>query len=179
MTPSPFINPAVIHRTAALVAAEEGRIFNPFRYREGVAIPGGSATVPLRYAAGAGLGGMQAAVRGLLRARPSVRRHAAGLLRRSLPASGFGPAGDRMDDWSWSMAVNAKTVGGHHVRVDLDGDGQPGYLAAAKMLGEAGLMLSEKGATPERSGFLTPAAALGVGDVERFRHAGARIQVSS
>ena len=179
MTPSPFINPAVIHRTAALVAAEEGRVFNPFRYREGVTIPGGPATVPLRYLAGAGLGGMQAATRGLLRARPAVRRRASDILRRSLPASGFGPAGDRMDDWAWRMAVNARTVGGHHLRVDLDGDGQPGYLAAAKMLGEAGMMISEDGTTPDRSGFLTPAAALGVGEVERFRHAGARIQVSS
>jgi len=179
MTPSPFINPAVIHRTAALVAAEEGRVFNPFRYREGVTIPGGAATMPLRYLAGAGLGGLQAATRGLLRARPSLRRQASGALRKSLPSSGFGPAGDRMDDWSWRMAVNAKTVGGHHVRVDLDGDGQPGYLAAAKMLGEAGLMLSEDGVTPERSGFLTPAAALGVGQLDRFRQAGARIQVSS
>ena len=52
MTPSPFINPAVIHRTAALIAAEEGRVFTPFRYREGVAIPGGAATLPLRYLAG-------------------------------------------------------------------------------------------------------------------------------
>jgi short subunit dehydrogenase-like uncharacterized protein len=179
MTPSPFINPAVIHRTAALLAAEEGRTFNPFRYREGLAIPGGTATVPLRYLAGAGLGGTQAAIRGLLRARPSVRNHAAGLMRKSLPDSGFGPTGERMEDWSWSMAVNAKTIGGHHVRVDLDADGQPGYLATAKMLGEAGMLLSEEGATPERSGFLTPAAALGTAQLDRFRHAGVRIQVSS
>jgi short subunit dehydrogenase-like uncharacterized protein len=179
MTPSPFINPAVIHRTAALVAAEEGRVFNPFRYREGLAIPGGTATVLPRYLAGAGLGGTQAALRGLLRARPSVRNHVAGLMRRSLPDSGFGPTGERMADWSWRMAVNAKTVGGHHVRVDLEGDGQPGYLATAKMLGEAGMLLSEKSATPKRSGFLTPAAALGVGELERFRNAGVRIQVSS
>jgi short subunit dehydrogenase-like uncharacterized protein len=179
MTPSPFINPAVIHRTAALVAAEEDRVFNPFRYREGLTIPGGTATMPLRYLAGAGLGGTQAAIRGLLRARPSVRGQVAGLMRKSLPDSGFGPTGERMEDWSWSMAVNAKTVGGHHVRIDLDADGQPGYLATAKMLGEAGMLLSEKGATPERSGFLTPAAALGVGELDRFRHAGVRIQVSS
>ena len=69
-------------------------------------------------------------------------------MRKSLPASGFGPQGERMADWSWRMAVNAKTVGGHHVRVDLDGDGQPGYLATAKMLGEAGMLLAEDGATP-------------------------------
>jgi short subunit dehydrogenase-like uncharacterized protein len=179
MTPSPFINPAVIHRTACLVAAEEGRVFNPFRYREGVTIPGGTATMPLRYLAGAGLGGTQAALRGLMRARPSVRKRVSGVMRRHLPSSGFGPTGERMEDWSWRMAVNAKTVEGHFVRADLEGEGQPGYLATAKMLGEAGLLLSEKGATPERSGFLTPAAALGTGELDRFRHAGVRIQVSS
>jgi short subunit dehydrogenase-like uncharacterized protein len=179
MTPSPFINPAVVHRTASLIAAEEGRVFAPFRYREGVAIPGGTATMPLRYLAGAARGGAQAAFRGLYRAQPAVRRQAAALMRRSMPSAGFGPTGDRMEDWSWAMAVNAKTVGGHFVRADLEGEGQPGYLATAKMLGEAGLLLSEQGATPERSGFLTPAAALGIGQLDRFRHAGIRIQVSS
>ncbi len=179
MTPSPFINPAVIHRTACLIAAEEGRVFAPFRYREGVTIPGGAATLPLRYLAGMGLGGTQAAFRGLFRARPAVRRRAAGLMRKTLPSAGFGPTGERMEDWSWRMAVNAKTVDGHFVRADLEGEGQPGYLATAKMLGEAGMLLSEKGATPERSGFLTPAAALGTAELDRFRHAGVRIQVSS
>lgn len=179
MSPSPFINPAVIHRTACLIAAEEGRVFNPFRYREGVTIPGSGATMPLRYLAGAGLAGTQAATRGLMRARPAVREHVSGMLRRYLPSSGFGPTGERMEDWSWRMAVNAKTVDGHFVRADLEGEGQPGYLATAKMLGEAGLLLSEKGATPERSGFLTPAAALGTEHLDRFRHAGVKFQVSS
>jgi short subunit dehydrogenase-like uncharacterized protein len=84
-----------------------------------------------------------------------------------------------MEDWAWRMCVNAKTVDGHFVRADLEGEGQPGYLATAKMLGEAGLLLSEKGATPERSGFLTPAAAMGTGQLDRLRHAGVKIQVSS
>jgi short subunit dehydrogenase-like uncharacterized protein len=84
-----------------------------------------------------------------------------------------------MEEWSWSMSVNAKTVGGHYVRVDLEGDGQPGYLTTGKMLGEAGMLLSEDGTTPQRSGFVTPAAALGSEQVDRVRHAGARIQVSS
>ena len=179
MTPAPFINPAVIHRTAALLAAEENRVFAPFRYREGVAIPGGAATTPLRYAVGAALGASQVGMRGLLRARPSVRNKAAGLLRKRLPSSGFGPKGERMEDWSWGMAATAKTVGGHHIRTELDADGQPGYLATGRMLAEAGLMLSEEGVTPERSGFLTPAAAIGVTDLDRFRHAGVRIRVAS
>jgi short subunit dehydrogenase-like uncharacterized protein len=115
----------------------------------------------------------------MLRARPAVRRRFVDLLRRGLPSSGFGPAGERMEDWSWRIAVNARTVGGHQVRVDLEGEGQPGYLATGKMLGEAGLLLAEEGATPGRSGFLTPGAALGTSQLDRFRHAGVKIQVSS
>src|SRR5664279_2161959 len=150
MTPSSYINPAVIHRTAALAAAEDGREFNPFRYREGVAIPGGTATLPLRYAAAAVLGGAQAATKAGAKASPALRARIAGVLRRRLPSSGFGPQGDRLEDWSWTMAVNARTIGGHYVRIDLDADGQPGYLTTSKMIGEAGLLLSEDGATPER-----------------------------
>jgi short subunit dehydrogenase-like uncharacterized protein len=180
MTPSPFINPAVIHRTAALLATEEGRVFTPFRYREGVAIVGGgAATLPLRYAAAGMLAGMQVATRAVTRARPSTRHRIANFLRKRLPSSGFGPTGERLEEWSWRMTVNAKTDDGHYLRVDLDADGHPGYLATAKMLGEAGLLLAEEGATPKRSGFLTPATALGSGQIDRFRHAGVRIQVSS
>jgi short subunit dehydrogenase-like uncharacterized protein len=179
MTPAPFINPAVIHRTAALAAEEEGREFTPFRYREGVAIPGSPATLPLRYAAAGALTGTQAAVRGLARANRDLRQRAARFLRRTLPGSGFGPKGARMEEFSWRMAVNARTTGGHYVRADLDADGHPGYLSTAKLLGEAGLLLSENGATPSGSGFLTPAAALGTEQLDRFRHAGLRFQVSS
>jgi hypothetical protein len=179
MAPTPFINPAVIHRTAALAAAGEGREFTPFRYREGVTIPGSPATLPLRYGAAGALTGTQAAVRSLAKASPRLRERAAGLLRRRLPGSGFGPKGARMEDFSWRMAVSARTTGGHYVRVDLDADGHPGYLSTAKMLGEAGLLLSENGTTPSESGFLTPAAALGTEHLDRFRHAGLRFQVSS
>ena len=42
MAPAAFINPAVIQRTAALVAAEHDGQAEPFRYREGVALGGGA-----------------------------------------------------------------------------------------------------------------------------------------
>ena len=61
------------------------------------------------------------------------------------------------------MSVEGRTTGGQTVRVEIDADGQPGYLTTARMLGEAGLLLAEPGATPERSGCLTPAIALGTG----------------
>ena len=121
----------------------------------------------------------QALTKALTKASPTLRARAAGLLRQRLPGSGFGPQGERMEEFSWRMAVDARTVGGHYVRVDLDADGHPGYLTTARMLGEAGMLLAEEGATPARSGFLTPAAALGTEQVDRFRHAGMRLRVSS
>jgi short subunit dehydrogenase-like uncharacterized protein len=45
------------------------------------------------------------------------------------------------------------------------------------MIGEAGLLLAEPGATPERSGCLTPATALGTGSVDRFERARLRFSV--
>ncbi|HSS03582.1 MAG TPA: saccharopine dehydrogenase NADP-binding domain-containing protein [Solirubrobacterales bacterium] len=179
MTPIAFINPAVIQRTAALLAAERGVEPEPLRYREGIAIPGGSASVPLRYAAAGALSAAQAGFRALTRARPSVRDRSADVLRRILPSSGFGPTGSRLEEWSWQVAVDARTAGGHHVRVDVDADGHPGYLATARILGEAGLLLSEDGATPKRAGCLTPATAIGTSSLHRFERAGARFSVSS
>jgi short subunit dehydrogenase-like uncharacterized protein len=179
MVPSPLINPGVIHRTAWLLANEEGRTFTPFRYREGLAVGGSSLSVPFRFAGGGAVAGYQALTKAVIRAGPGFRARLASVMRRTLPKSGFGPTGEKMEEWTWTMTVNAKTVGGHYVRTDLDGDGQPGYLTTGKMLAEAGMLLSEDGATPARSGFLTPAMALGTKEIERFRHAGARIRVSS
>ncbi len=179
MTPAAFINPAVIHRTMALLAADRGAEARPFRYREAVTLPGGGASLPLRYAAAALLGATQAGFAALSRTRPPVRRRAADALRRIFPPSGFGPTGGRMEDWTWQVAVDARTVGGHYVRVDVDADGHPGYLTTSRMFGEAGLMLAEDGATPELYGCLTPAAALGAGNLDRFEHAGLRFAVSS
>jgi short subunit dehydrogenase-like uncharacterized protein len=179
MTPIAFINPAVIQRTAELLAAERGVKAEPLRYREGIAIPGGSASMPLRYAAAGALAGMQAGFRALTRARPSVRDRSASLMRRILPSSGFGPSGSRLDEWSWHLTADARTAGGRYVRVDLDADGHPGYLTTAKLLGEAGLLLAEDGATPQRAGCLTPATALGTASIARFERAGARFAVSS
>ena len=79
----------------------------------------------------------------------------------------------------YNLTADARTAGGHRVRVDLDADGHPGYLTTAKLLGEVGLLLAEDGATPERAGCLTPATALGTQSLARFERAGARFSVSS
>ena len=179
MAPAAFINPAVIHRTAALLAADANGGAAPFRYREGVALPGGSASLPLRFAVAGALSGTQATLGAATKASPAVRGRVAGVMKKVFPASGFGPDADRLENWSWQMAVRARTPGGNEVRVDVDAEGHPGYLATARMLGEAGLLLAEPGATPERAGSLTPATALGTDSLDRFEHARARFTVAA
>jgi short subunit dehydrogenase-like uncharacterized protein len=165
MLPAPFINPAVIHRTAYALGAR------PFRYREGIVFDGLGAMLPLRYAIAGSLSAVQAAMARSARTRPSVRRRIASGLARLLPSSGFGPEESRLEGWRWRMVVDARTSGGRHVSVDVDGEGHPGYLATARMIGEAGLLLAEEGATPEGAGCLTPALALGTDCIDRFSQA--------
>jgi short subunit dehydrogenase-like uncharacterized protein len=179
MAPAAFINPAVIHRTVALVASAEHRPAEPFRYREGVVLGGGTASLPLRWALAGVISATQVGVRAIARARPEVRRPVANLLARIGPASGYGPHTDRLEGWKWTMDVRARTTGGRELEVHLDADGHPGYLTTARILGEAGMLLAEDGATPERAGCLTPAAALGSASVARFERAGVRFSLAN
>lgn len=171
MSPAAFINPAVIHRSAYLAASDSEQPFEPFRYREGMAIAGPAPTLALRYAAAGAISGVQAGLGAIARSSPALRQRVSGVMRRRLPSSGFGPRADRLEAWRWRLSVAARTAAGHSVAVELDAEGHPGYLATARMLGEAGLMLADPGATPERSGCLTPAIALGTASIERFEHA--------
>lgn len=177
MAPAAFINPAVVHRSAALRAAERGVPPEPFAYREGLALAGPTATLPLRYAAAGVLSGVQAGMLQTARARPEVRRRIAGALGAVLPSSGYGPAADRLEGWRWTVSLRARTTGGAAVRVEVDAEGHPGYLATARMLGEAGLMLAEPGTTPDRAGCLTPSTALGTDHLDRFAHARLRFSI--
>lgn len=178
MQPSGFINPAVIHRTAALIAAERDEDHKPFRYQEGLAIRGSEASLPLRLAAAGAMAGPQLAFASLVRAGSPLRRRAGDALGAALPSSGFGPSAERLEGWMWSMSLDARTATGHEVHARLDAEGQPGYLTTAWMLGEAGLLLAEPGATPERAGCLTPATALGTESIERLERARLRFSVT-
>ncbi len=176
MTPAAFINPAVIQRTATLTASGEAPA--PFRYREGVALDGGAVTMPARLALAGTLAATQAGMRRTLLAGPETKRRISSVLGRVLPGSGFGPAPDRLEDWSWSMRVVAATTGGHAVTVNVEARGHPGYLTTARMLGEAGLILSELPPASGAFGCLTPAAALGTESIPRFERAGLTVTVT-
>ncbi len=177
MAPAAFINPGVIHRSAALIAAAEGRVAEPFRYREAIVLDGGPATMPARLGIAGLMTASQLGARALARSRPSVRRPLAAAMSWLGPSSGFGPSRERMEGWKWTMRAVGRTAGDNSVTVLLDADGHPGYLATARLLGEAGMLLAEDGATPDRAGCLTPAAALGTACIERFAHARLRFSL--
>jgi short subunit dehydrogenase-like uncharacterized protein len=176
LTPSGFINPPVIHCSAARRADEHGEPFAPFVYREGVALEGSNASFPVRYAVAGALSGIQRMIKGMILHTywPGTDQTLSRILARALPASGYGPTRGRVEQWRWEMSIRATTSTGRELRVKIDGEGNPGYLATARMLGEAGLLLSEAGSTPDRAGCLTPSAALGTGSAERFTRAGLR-----
>ena len=172
MAPSAFINPAVIHRSAAL---EDRPVFI---YREGMAIDGGAVSFPFRYAAAGALSGMQVASAAAAGARSAIRKRASSVLTRVLPDSGFGPSPDRIEQWRWRVDVNGATPNGKTVHVRIDADGHPGYLATSRMMGEAGLVLADESLATDRAGCLTPSVALGTASAERFDAAGLRFRVS-
>jgi short subunit dehydrogenase-like uncharacterized protein len=179
MAPSGFINPAVIHRTATLVPDPDGKVPPPFRYREGVVVGGPPAALPLRFSAAGALSATQAGLAKLVGAGPATRRRIGGALERLLPSSGYGPSGDRMEGWRWRVSASGRATGGGAVRATLDAEGHPGYLATARMMGEAGLLLADPALTPDRAGCLTPAAALGTGSLARFEGAHLRFALDA
>jgi short subunit dehydrogenase-like uncharacterized protein len=174
MAPFAYINPAVIQRTAALVAAGRGEDFEPFAYREGVALATSDALRPLRSIAAGILTATQMAMAAASRARPEIRSRASAAMGRIFPSSGFGPAAERLEPWRWRLSIFARTTGAQEVEVEIDGEGHPGYLATSRMLGEAGMIVAEPGLAPDEFGCLTPATAIGAASIDRFAQAGLR-----
>jgi short subunit dehydrogenase-like uncharacterized protein len=177
MAPFAYINPAVIQRTAALVAAGRGEDFEPFAYREGVALTASDALRPLRSAAAGILTGTQIAMAAASRARPAIRSRASAAMGRIFPSSGFGPAAERLEPWRWRLSIFARTTGAQTIEAEIDGEGHPGYLATSRMLGEAAMIVAEPDLTPDEFGCLTPAMAIGSATIDRFAQAGMRFSL--
>lgn len=177
--PFAYIGPAVVHRSAAIVAAERGDERPPFRFREGLALRGPRTTLPLRAAAAGAWSGVQGSLGGIALAPAPVKRALSGALDRLVPSSGYTPPLDRQRRWSWRMTTAARTDGGHRVRVEVGAQGHIGYIATGTLMAETGLLLAEPGATPARAGCLTPATALGSARVSAFERADVRFVVSA
>ena len=164
MAPAAFINPAMIQRSAALAAAEPGERLRPLPLPRGLrdrrARRPRSRFATRRPARWPGCRPGSAA---LLEPGPSVRGRAGRRCARcSRPrASARRRTGSRAGAGGWRSRAHRGRR--RPVAVAVDADGHPGYLATARMLGEAGLMLADDGATPDLAGCLTP----GPGDRHR------------
>lgn len=177
--PLPFIDPPIVHRSAALLRDSGDTIHAPeFTYREGMAPPAGvpawvtpAVAVPLSLTA--------TAIGLLSRAPMRLRAAAADLLGRVGPAPGEGPRPEDLHRWSYRIDLRATDARGGTLDVVVEGDGHPGYLSTATVLGEAALCLADPDApTPDGAGFLTPATALGLGVLDRFAAAGLRFRIA-
>jgi len=180
MLPAAYINPAVVHRGAALSRlAGEDRFAPGFRYREGSAVDGflpeqAKRLEPVLAPVTAGLlGGTQLTLSLGTRAPRRVRDQVASFMERIGPKPGEGPRPETLDDWSYRIDVRGTTASGRTVDVVVEAEGHPGYKSTARLVGEAALLLADPSADrPAAAGFLTPATALGLAEIDRFAEAG-------
>lgn len=160
--PVAFLDPPVLHRTAAVLAHDRGNRHRPARIDEGndlgpVGAPGDRRAV--RRATG-----LAAAERGLIVVAhlPSpLRSLFARAVRRWVPAAGSGPSGRSLTDWSWTVRAEATATQGRVGAATLTGTGHPGYTATAAMIAAVGRHLATGDPAERRSGCLTPALAFG------------------
>lgn len=162
-----MVNSRVVRRSNALTGWSYGK---GLRYRE--LMSGGGGPVGAAKAAGvlAGLAGLA----GGLSFGPTRA-----VFDRFLPSPGEGPDEEKRDKGFFNIEIKATTESGRKFRCKVKASGDPGYKATAVMLGEAGLCLALDGEkTPETSGVLTPATAMGEVLTDRLRAAGHTYEVS-
>ena len=152
------INTRVVRRTNALLGYRYGQQFRydeailtgagPVGYMKAMAVASGSFLV------------MLAAALGPLRA----------VLKSVLPAQGEGPSAETIRNGSFTIDLLAlhPTDSQKNLRARLTADRDPGYGATSKMLGEAAVCLATD-ELPAKSGFLTPASAMGQVLIQRLQ----------
>jgi short subunit dehydrogenase-like uncharacterized protein len=165
--PSPMaqVNERVVRRSNALLGYPWGR---EFRCTEVVATGSG-----LRGAAGATLlaGGL-----GLFTAAMSVGPARRAVQRFLFPDPGEGPSTEQIENGHFTVSVLGRGTardGPFSVVAEFGTDLDPGYGAAARMLGESAVCLVRGDVdSPLDGGVLTPASGIGAPLVERLRDAG-------
>lgn len=160
--PVAFLDPPILHRTAALLAQDRGAPHQPAMIDEGNDLgptdrPGARRVV--RRATG--LAALQRGLIVVARSPRPLRRLFARAVDRWVPASGEGPSGRSLTDWSWTVRAEATTADGAAGSATMTGTGHPGYTATAAMIVAVGRHLAATSATQRRSGCLTPALAFG------------------
>ncbi|MCF8612004.1 saccharopine dehydrogenase NADP-binding domain-containing protein [Gordonia sp. HY285] len=155
-------NTRIVRRSNALL---DGAYGDAFRYQETMAVggvPGMSALLAGAVSIGTG------AFLGAMSFRPTRK-----ILDYLLPKPGDGPAEKSREAGHFVTQTFTRTTTGRRYRSQMRAHGDPGYKATAVMLGESALALAlDRDSLPDRSGVLTPAAAMGDVLADRLRAAG-------
>lgn len=158
VVPVAFLDPPIIHRTAALLAADQGVVHAPATFDER------NDLGPSRRRVLLGATALAAVQRTfiIVACLPSpFRRLIAAALRHAVPKAGTGPSGHFLTDWSWQVHARATSRHGGVGEATMTGTGHPGYTATAAMITMLGIHLAQTPPQQRRSGCLTPATAFG------------------
>ena len=169
--PGPFINPAVIHRSNALLT-ESGSGYGPgFSYQEAMNV---SSIAPWPWGQSVIANTIAASAREFLSAlgSDSIRRQSALALWRNLAAQSTKLEERDLDTVDYQLDITAKRKGLPVVRARLNGSGHPGYRSTGNIIGELLLGLSNESGIPRHGGVLTPALAFGPDWLSRLENAG-------
>lgn len=154
------INTRVVRRSAALMDID-GQPYGPdFFYQEYQRASGRIKAKALMLGIGA--------VFGLAQGRLGRK-----ILKTLGPKPGEGPSEDKMDNGWFKLKLVGATVSGKRVSGEVSGQGDPGNRTTVRCVCEAALLLAmRRDELPDKSGFLTPATALGDALVDALRTAG-------
>ena len=152
------INTRIVHRTNALLQQAYGA---DFTYDEAVLTGRGLKGRATAAAITAGLSGFMFAA--------AIRPARAVLERFVLPQPGEGPSLEAQRTGFFDLRFLGTTADGRQIRIQVTGDGDPGYGSTGKMLGQAAACLAldlDKAAVP--GGFWTPASLFGDRLIQRL-----------
>ena len=160
--PVAFLNPPIIRRTAALLAADRDAPYSAATYVEGEDMGNATLAGALRRQLKAkAKGELQQLAVAVTKLPLAVREAAAAGLRQVLPESGTGPSDRFLEDWSWKVDARATARDGRVGTSSLEGTGHPGYTATAAIIVEVALRLLDRHLPGRHVGCITPALAIG------------------
>ena len=170
LLPTPYINPAIVHRTAGLLG-DDGPLFSAdFRYRDGLVaerlVPGIPAPLTAAW-----LSGLQVMSNFLGSQTSAIGDAVAAGFEAFGPRPGESPSEAHLAGWTWRLDAVGTTMEGNTCRGAVVGAGHPGYRSTAWLVAEAALVLATT-VNDSAGGVLTPAVAFAGTDLECWRRAG-------
>lgn len=159
-------NTRIVRRSNAVLGHAYGK---KFRYGEAMYV--GDSALKSAVMANA-ISAVTAGFFGLMAVKPL-----APVVDRVLPKPGDGPSESSREKGFFVTKTYTTTTSGRRFVATFSSDGDPGYKATARMLGESALTLAlNRDELPHRAGILTPASAMGDALISRLTSAGVEIE---